>query len=41
MQRHSISIMNTAPIWRRKTCSDCRRIRCRSGCNCDCHWIRS
>jgi len=33
--------MNTAPFWRGKICSDCRRVKCQKGCNCDCHWQRS
>ncbi len=32
--------MNTAPFWHSKMCSDCRRIGCKKGCNCDCHWQR-
>ena len=32
--------MNTAPFWRSKTCIDCKRIKCQTGCNCDCHWQR-
>jgi len=31
--------MNTAPVWHHRImCSDCKRIRCVSGCICDCHW---
>ena len=30
--------MNTAPFWQRKICSDCKRIKCQKGCNCDCHY---
>ena len=30
--------MNTAPSYMQKRCSDCNRIRCQEGCNCDCHW---
>ena len=32
--------MNTAPYWSRPKCSDCKRVRCAKGCNCDCHWDR-
>ncbi len=30
--------MNTAISWRQKICSDCKRMKCTKGCNCDCHW---
>jgi len=33
-------LMNTAQYWHSPKCSDCKRIRCSKGCNCDCHWDR-
>jgi len=30
--------MNSASTWRQRICSDCKRMRCQKGCNCDCHW---
>ena len=30
--------MNTMPSSGQKICSDCKRVHCKSGCNCDCHW---
>jgi len=30
--------MNTMPSYGQKICSDCKRVHCQSGCNCDCHW---
>ena len=31
--------MNTAPVWHHRTmCSDCKRVKCTKGCNCDCHY---
>ena len=37
---HKKDSMNTAPIWNKSVCSDCKRIRCQKGCNCDCHQLR-
>jgi hypothetical protein len=31
-------LMEGDHFWKQNTCSDCRRIRCHQGCNCDCHW---
>jgi len=30
--------MNTMPTYWQKTCTDCKRMHCQKGCNCDCHW---
>jgi len=27
-------------FWRKNICSDCKRMKCQKGCNCDCHWDR-
>jgi hypothetical protein len=32
--------MNTAPYWNKKVCSDCKRMKCKTGCICDCHQLR-
>ena len=32
--------MSTAPVWNKNICSDCKRMRCHKGCNCDCHMTR-
>jgi hypothetical protein len=24
-----------------QVCSDCKRMSCQNGCNCDCHWDRN
>jgi len=32
--------MNTAHYWDKKTCIDCKRVKCKKGCLCDCHLFR-
>jgi len=34
----AIDIMNTMQSYGQKLCSDCKRVHCQKGCNCNCHW---
>jgi len=32
-----IITMSSTSYWN-ALCSDCKRVKCHKGCNCDCHW---
>lgn len=33
--------MDGDQFWKQNMCSDCKRMKCKKGCNCDCHWDKS